>query len=164
MQAGPRPLGILAVGLALSLGAPLAHVAAPARSGPDAVCGLPDVDVDVLAEEIAALGREHACEHAHARLGTGDPHGEVGDGGPGAAGPAAATFTRAALTTTDPATVGSWSAPVNPGTVTIGITSVVLHTGKVLMFGGKYSGGGVGSAASLYDPVSRTGRRKPSTP
>jgi hypothetical protein len=65
------------------------------------------------------------------------------------------------LASDDPALVGSWSAASNPGTKTIGISAVLLHTGKVLLFGGKYSTTDKNTAAYLYDPVTKTGHEVP---
>jgi hypothetical protein len=66
-----------------------------------------------------------------------------------------------ALPSTDPADIGSWSTATNPGTKTIGISAVLLHTGKVLLFGGKYKSSDRNTAAYLYDPVTRTGHEVP---
>lgn len=99
--------------------------------------------------EAASLGLAHACEHRRARLQqpvlTGARDGD--EAAP--RGVAAAAL--------DPAVAGSWSAAVNPGTATIGISAVVLHTGKVLLLGGKYEGGDISTAGYLYDPLTRTG-------
>jgi Domain of unknown function (DUF1929) len=57
--------------------------------------------------------------------------------------------------------IGSWSTAVNPGTKTIGISAVMLYTGKVLLFGSKYKATDQFSAAYLYDPVTGTGHEVP---
>jgi hypothetical protein len=125
----------------------------PSSSGASAaattqmVCGAEAPDV-VYREEALSLGAEHACEHLHGRhqrpMTTPDP--------------AAAS---AAATTTDPTVVGSWSAAANPGTKTVAITAVMLHTGKVLLFGGKYKSTDKNTAAYLFDPLTRTGHEVP---
>jgi hypothetical protein len=57
--------------------------------------------------------------------------------------------------------IGSWSTAVNPGTKTIAVSAVLLHTGKVLIFGGKYKASDINTAAYLYDPVTGTGHEVP---
>ena len=52
--------------------------------------------------------------------------------------------------TADPSLVGEWTAPINLGLISI--HAVMLHTGQVLLF--SYPQNTVGSAASLWDPVS----------
>ena len=115
------------------------------------VCGGLEPDL-AFGAEVPAIGREHACEHLQGRKWghahqasprTSDAH-EV-----------------AALSGTTPAEIGSWSTAVNPGTKTIGISAVLLHTGEVLLFGGKYASTDKNTAAYLYDPVTRTGHEVP---
>jgi len=50
---------------------------------------------------------------------------------------------------------------VDPGTKTIGISAVLMHTGKVLLFGGRYTQTNRNTAAFLYDPVKKTGHEVP---
>ena len=117
------------------------------------VCGSLTPDA-TYHDEVALLGTAHACEHLQgrqfvqtkaARLAMSKAH-------------AAAV---SALTTTDPAVIGSWSDAKNPGTKTIGISAVMLHTGKVLLFGGKYTSMDKNTASYLYDPVTGTGHEVP---
>jgi len=106
-----------------------------------------------FAREVAGLGRTHACTHLRGRATTGVSHpAELAAQGRQA---------RAALASTDPADVGRWSAAVNPGTKTVGITAVLLHTGKVLLFGGKYKTTDKNTAAYLFDPETGTGHEVP---
>jgi len=103
--------------------------------------------------EAAGLGRSHACEHLRARQSTGISHpSKVAARGQEA---------RADLVSRAAADVGAWSGAVDPGTKTIGISAVLLHTGKVLLFGGKYRTTDKNTAAYLYDPVTRTGHEVP---
>jgi len=103
-----------------------------------------------FAKEARWLGVEHACEHLQERELSRES--------------ATAMTTLApvkSLASTDPSAIGQWSNAANPGTQTIGIASVVLHTGKVLLFGGRYSSGGQNTAAYLIDPVTFTGHEVP---
>ncbi|MDQ4007187.1 MAG: DUF1929 domain-containing protein [Actinomycetota bacterium] len=109
-----------------------------------------------FARERVTLGGAHACEHLTDRSAAeGSVVRMVGE----VVHARIAMATAAAQPTTRPASsVGRWSAARNPGTTTIGITSVVMHNGKVLMFG-QYTAGG--TTAYVYDPVTRTGREFP---
>ena len=107
--------------------------------------------------EVEELGVSHACEHLQGRHDSRKAR--------------AVSSTRSvqsvhdhdaeAVATADPAVVGSWSSATNPGTKTIAISSVLLHTGKVLLFGGKYSATEKNTAGYLYDPVTGTGHEVP---
>ena len=118
------------------------------------VCGesVPDA---TFAAEAPLLGVEHACEHLEAR--EADPEGAV------AAHPhdSTALAVTAAAVTADPAVSGSWSTPYTPSSRAIGITSVLLHTGKILIFGGTSAAGTINTAAYLFDPVTRIGKDVP---
>jgi hypothetical protein len=117
----------------------------------------PDADYP---EEAKALGAEHACEHLHERYAARNLT-------PAMRAAAARAFQQsyrqaeAALDTTDPAVIGSWSAAINPGTKTVGISAVLLHTGKVLLFGGKYKSTDRNTAAYIYNPVTGNGHEVP---
>ncbi len=129
----------------------LGVTAAPPSVGAGAVrysrvCGTETSDA-LFANESAKLGVEHACEHLSAR------HYRPG------MTTAAAVSTAAAVT--DPTVVGTWSAAANPGTKTVAITSVLLNTGKVLMFGGKYRTTDKNTAAYVFDPTTGTGHEVP---
>ncbi len=106
-------------------------------------------------EDVPILGVDHACEHLRGRSSGKQ------------SAPSARTIERAyesataALASSDPAVIGSWSPAVNPGTKTVGISAVLLHTGKVLLFGGKYQSTDKNTAAYLYDPVTQTGHEVP---
>ena len=102
--------------------------------------------------EVPAIGREHACEHLQGRK-WGHAHQ--------ASPRTSEAHEVAALSGTTPAEIGSWSTAVNPGTKTIGISAVLLHTGEVFCFGGKYASTDKNTAAYLYDPVTRTGHEVP---
>jgi hypothetical protein len=116
------------------------------------VCGglVPDAD---YVDDAAGLGVEHACEHLKGRQ-----YSPPASSGATAQAEAAA---EAALVSTDPSVVGQWSAAKNPGTKTIGISAVMLQTGKVLLFGGKYKATDKNTAAYLYDPTTGTGHEVP---
>ncbi len=102
------------------------------------------------------LGVPHACEHLHQAY-------YVSTLTPAKRAASARAFRRseaketAALATTDPAVIGSWSAAVNPGTPTIGVSAVLLNTGNVLLFGGTFAKQSLNTAAYIYNPVTMTG-------
>ncbi len=125
----------------------------PQASAANTVCGALTADAQ-YADEVSFIGVAHACEHLRDRKFTNT-----------SARAALAAHSHASsvasLANAAPADVGSWSTATNPGTKTIGVTSVVLHTGKVLLFGGQYSSTNKKTAAYLYDPVSRTGHEVP---
>ena len=96
-----------------------------ANQGPRTVCGgdLPDEEFHV---EARSLGRSHACEHLEERryqptrfTGTASSQSVV----------------ESVAVSSDAAVVGQWSDAINPGTKTVGISAIVLHTGKVLLLG-----------------------------
>jgi len=141
---------------AVALGSLGIMAAAPLSAGatvqPPKVCGTETPDA-LFTSESAQLGRAHACEHLHGR----HEHPKAAAD----ARTAVTTATVAAATTTDPTVVGTWSTAVNPGTKTLAITSVMLNTGKVLMFGGKYKSTDKNTAAYVFDPVTKTGHEVP---
>lgn len=152
-------LGLLPT-LLLASGSPASsavRAAAPIR--PLGVCrGLtPDAD---FRHDARRLGVSHACEHLHMRHFSRTQTPATRDASARAFHHAYVQAT-ADLSTTDPAVVGSWSAAVNPGTKTVGISAVLLHTGKVLLFGGAYAATNKNTAAYLYDPVTKTGHEVP---
>jgi len=104
--------------------------------------------------EVALLGTEHACEHLKGRQFVATKADRV-------AMKTAHAAAVASLATTDPAVIGAWSNATNPGTKTIGISAVMLYTGKVLLFGGKYASTDKNTAAYLFDPVTGTGHEVP---
>jgi hypothetical protein len=162
---GKLPVGgvtLLAVlsSVVLAAGSPASSAPRSATTdGVQYVChGLrPDADYP---EEAKALGAEHACEHLHERYAARNLT-------PSMRAAAARAFQKsyrqaeAALDTTDPAVIGSWSAAINPGTKTVGISAVLLHTGKVLLFGGKYKSTDRNTAAYVYNPVTGNGHEVP---
>jgi hypothetical protein len=117
------------------------------------VCGTLTPDA-TFRTETNLLGTEHACEHLKARQ-------FVETTADRAAMKAAHAAAVASLPTTDPAVIGAWSNAANPGTKTIGISAVMLHTGKVLLFGGKYKSTDKNTASYLFDPVTGTGHEVP---
>ena len=125
----------------------------PQASAANAVCGTLTADAK-YSEEVSFIGVAHACEHLMDRKFTNTS-------ARAALASHSHTSAVASLANAAPADVGSWSTATNPGTKTIGVTSVVLHTGKVLLFGGQYSSTNKKTAAYLYDPVSRTGHEVP---
>lgn len=132
-------------------GGPVDRGAPAATAGK--VCGRLTADA-TYKEEVPFLGVDHACEHLKGRRFVETKAKRV----------AMRTAYRAAAAaqTTDPAaTIGSWSTAINPGTKTIAIAAVLLHTGKVLEFGGKYAAMDKNTAAYLFDPVTGTGHEVP---
>jgi hypothetical protein len=120
-------------------------------TGRTAVCGGLEPDLAFQAE-VQAIGRDHACEHLRGkRWSHAHPPSRR----------ASNDAETAALAAASPAEIGSWSTAVNPGTKTIGISAVLLHTGEVLLFGGKYAATDKNTAAYLYDPKTGTGHEVP---
>jgi hypothetical protein len=117
------------------------------------VCGSLTPDA-TYRSEVPLLGTEHACEHLKGRQFVETKADRV-------AMRAAYTKALSTLATTDPAVIGSWSDAKNPGTKTIGISAVLLHTGKVLIFGGKYKSTDKNTASFLFDPTTGTGHEVP---
>jgi len=117
------------------------------------VCGTLTPDA-TFKSEAPLLGTEHACEHLAGRQFVETKADRT-------AMKAAHTAALAALASTDPAVIGAWSDAKNPGTKTIGISAVMLHTGKVLLFGGKYKSTDKNTASYLFDPVTGTGHEVP---
>jgi hypothetical protein len=151
----PVFLSLATAGLVGAAGVlPGAVAADPRRAAPSLVCGALRSDT-TFDQDVRQLGRQHACEHLESRTSTGSfvAHGHEQARSLATAAVAAAGD--------DPASSGSWSAAVQPSTRAIGITSVLLHTGKVLLFGGTTSAGSVNTAAYLFDPVTGTGRDVP---
>jgi hypothetical protein len=142
---------------ALVAAAPATTGADSARAGKATVCG--DLVSDAgYRDQVGALGVEHACEHLEGRKwdnphkGSATQHPVTVD--------SSATVLSSEIGTT-PAEIGSWSSAVNPGTKTVGISAVLLHTGRVLLFGGKYASTEKNTAAYLFDPVTGTGHEVP---
>jgi len=136
------------------MGQPAASVTSArpeSRTGvsPSEVCGKLTPD-RTFAIERSELGTGHACEHLQERqfLGTKTAKRQEHR---------AYAQAVANLATTDPAAIGSWSAPFKPPTNTVGIAAVLLHTGKVLIFGGKFKSVDKNTAAYIYDPVTGNG-------
>lgn len=148
----------LAAGFAGTLMITLAATTAGARpahhrAGVKHVCGTLTPDAK-FRRDARHLGTAHACEHLEGRRFTESP----------TALRQAARERRAltaALASTAPADIGQWSKAANPGTKTIGISAVLLRTGKVLLFGGKYKATDRNTAAYLLDPTTFTGHEVP---
>jgi hypothetical protein len=94
-----------------------------------------------FASEVTVLGREHACEHLRERT---QP-----------AARASGTQRVAAAARAPASVIGRWSAARNPGTNTVGIAAVLLHTGRVLLVGAE-DNAGENTPAYVFNPV--TGR------
>jgi hypothetical protein len=98
-------------------------------------------------EEATNLGHAHACEHLQLRVHPAEP---------------ASGVQRVAAATTRPTSaIGRWSAARNPGTDTVGIAAVLLHTGRVLLVGAE-DNAGENTPAYVFNPV--TGRGHAVTP
>lgn len=142
--------GIMVVALAATAGArPAQHRALL----PQHVCGSLTPDTK-FRSDVRQLGTDHACEHLAGRQFTDSTAVQRHDAHE-------RTALTAALSTTDPVDIGQWSNATNPGTKTIGISAVMLHTGKVLLFGGKYKSTDKNTAAYLFDPTTFTGHEVP---
>ena len=151
---GPtRRLGLVfgCIGLSslLALAGTAADVVSDGRPATATACGGLAVD-SRFGDEVTGLGLAHACEHLQLRA-DGVPHPAAG------AKRVAATAARA-----KPASVvGRWSAARNPGTNTVGIAAVLLHTGRVLLVGEEVNDG-ENTPAYVFNPV--TGRGHAVTP
>jgi Domain of unknown function (DUF1929) len=117
------------------------------------VCGTLTADA-AYHSEAPIIGVDHACEHLKGRQFVATKADRT-------AMKKAYLAAVSDLTSTDPAVIGSWSNAANPGTKTIGISAVLLHTGKVLIFGGKYKSTDKNTAAYLFDPTTGTGHEVP---
>lgn len=120
------------------------------------VCGGLSPDA-AFGKERRLLGGAHACEHlvARERSHRHRTHATTSRQVP-VSTVSAVRQARAAR----PDLFGRWSGARNPGTQTIGITAVLLHTGKVLLFGLTEVGGRT-TVAYVYDPASGTGHDVP---
>lgn len=159
-RANERNYGAVLLASVVALGlASVAPLTGPstARAAAPTVCGGLEPD-PVYQEEVGAIGVDHACEHLKGRKWGKAHRASAAHNTQTEASGAAANV--AALGTA-PAEIGSWSTAINPGTKTIGISAVLLHTGKVLLFGGKYASTDKNTAAYLYDPVAKTGHEVP---
>jgi hypothetical protein len=141
----PRRAGLLSgcIGLSalLALAGTTAGGLSAARPAPATACGGLVAD-STFKDEVTSLGRAHACEHLQLRS-----QPEV---------PASDVQRVAAATRTAPASrIGRWSAARNPGTDTVGIAAVLLHTGRVLLVGENVNAG-ENTPAYVFNPV--TGR------
>lgn len=156
-----RKSGRVLPGLGLVLACALAlagtsYTAAPASSlERSAVCGGLESDAHHH-HQVVELGRQHACEHLRTRTGPARPDSVLGRVG-------AVIRTRVALArgfAAPAARAGRWTAARNPGTQTVGIAAVLLHTGEVLLLGDEVDAG-ANTSGYLYDPVTRTGHSAP---
>ena len=150
LDGGRHGARLLLVGLTSGVLLAWAAVATPAAnpraSAATAVCGTLTADAEYSAE-VGFIGVAHACEHLRDRKFTGASARTV------VASHSHAVAAAGLAAAADPIDVGRWSAATNPGTKTIGVTAVVLHTGKVLLFGGQYSSTNKKTAAYLFDPI-----------
>lgn len=126
-----------------------------ATAGADNACNNPSAETALKAKETALLGARHADEHARARA----RKCRVQAGQERVAQPDAVMLSAAKAQPTN--TAGQWSAPI-PVPV-VGITTVLLHTGKVLFWSYDPASYHVVSqsnkgVAYLWDPVTLTGQ------
>lgn len=152
-----------AAGLTATVAMALAATTAAARPAPhetgsatadmQLVCGTLTPDAKYRSDA-RKLGTEHACEHLEGRAYTESAAATRHDA-------AERRTLISALASTDPTDIGQWSAARNPGTKTIGIAAVLLHTGKVLLLGGKYTSTYKNTASYLFDPTTFTGHEAP---
>jgi len=158
-----RSRSLLAGGVALVSSLALmgtTYAAGPASAQAAAtVCGGLAADAHFFTD-LAELGREHACEHL--RLEHADQHTSVFTRVGQMVQSEAAYASAVALVGTDATRIGSWSAarvPLNSDgtpTAAVGISAVMLHTGKVLLLGAQGNPGGL-TPGYIYDPATRTG-------
>jgi hypothetical protein len=144
-------LGVATAAAAASLQAPVSASSAPA------VCGGLRSDAEFRAE-VRELGSRHACAHLSVRAGRRAHHHGLGEVGTLVRGRVQTAAAVAGAAARPPSVVGRWSAAQNPGTTTMGITAVLLHTGDVLLLGDKDAALGVDTSGFLYDPETGRGR------
>jgi hypothetical protein len=132
---------------------PAPHETGSATADTQLVCGTLTPDAKYRSDA-RKLGTEHACEHLEGRAYTESAAATRHDA-------AERRTLISALASTDPTDIGQWSAARNPGTKTIGIAAVLLHTGKVLLLGGKYTSTYKNTASYLFDPTTFTGHEAP---
>ncbi len=133
------------------------YAAGPGPGTAVTVCG-GLIEDRAFAKELGRLDRVHACEHLQARTDSrlqSSALGRVSTPIRSSAVLAETTAQRAA----NPGVVGRWSAATDPGTQTAGITAVLLHTGKVLLFGREPNDDN--TVAFLFHPAKRTGHQVP---
>ncbi len=139
--------GCIGLSSLLALAGTAADGVSAERPATTTVCGGLDAD-SMFTAEAATLGREHACEHLQQRAHP--------------AGRASGVHRVSAAARQAPASViGRWSAARNPGTNTVGIAAVLLHTGRVLLVGAEENAG-ENTPAYVFNPV--TGRGHAVTP
>ncbi|WP_229417343.1 galactose oxidase-like domain-containing protein [Massilia sp. Root418] len=148
-----RMLPCLAAWAMALFGAALHTAAAAAPVQGNAGCLGEAAEAALRQRETALLGAMHANDHADAR----GYRCQALQAGPGAQ---LADATPAAAVSGAPADVGSWSAPF--GIPVAGITSVLLHTGKVLFWSydpanSSTAGSSNTGVAMVWDPVTRAG-------
>lgn len=121
----------------------------------DNACNNPATEAALRDKETALLGARHADEHAQARA----RKCRVGGGLDVVTQPDARTL--ASVSGQPPSTVGQWSAPI--AVPVVGVTAVLLHTGKVLFWSYDPASYYVVSqsnrgVAYLWDPATLTGQ------
>jgi hypothetical protein len=121
----------------------------------DNACNNAATEAALRSKETALLGARHADEHAQARA----RKCRVAAGQDIVAQPDARTL--ASVAGQSPATVGQWSAPI--AVPVVGVTAVLLHTGKVLFWSYDPASYYVVSqsnrgVAYLWDPVTLAGQ------
>ncbi len=154
------------VGAGIALVSSLALVGTTYAAGPasaqaaQTVCGGLTADAHFFAD-MASLGREHACEHL--RLEHADQQATVITRLGQMVQTEAAYASAVAQVGTDATRIGRWSAArvptdsaANLPTAAVGISAVMLRTGKVLLLGAQGSPGGP-TPGFIYDPVTGTG-------
>lgn len=150
LAAVPAAVALGAVGWPVSAQDMAGHAAAHADA-----CRDPAAEAALKGKETALLGARHADEHAQARA----RKCRVDAGLDTVAQPGAAAL--ASVSGQPASAVGQWSAPI--AVPVVGITAVLLHTGKVLFWSYDPASYRVVSqsnrgVAYLWDPVSLTGQ------
>lgn len=135
-------------------GTPSAAQGSGASAAVPRVCGGVPADAGFSAEA-RTLGRAHACEHLQERRQARSENSVLEQAATVVRSRVAIAEATSSLVSTDPSVIGRWSAARDPGTTTVGIAAVLLHTGKVLLFGQLPEE--TNTSAFLYDPVTGTG-------
>lgn len=153
---GRRPLVCTGIALVSSLAVAGTSYAVAPTAVPRSVtvCGGLVSDAH-FRHDVSRLGRAHACEHL--RIERADRHTSV-IARIGQAVSTEAAYARAVakLGVTAPAKVGRWSVPRDPGTSAVGVSAVLLHTGKVLLLG-QVRTPAIDTPGFIFNPATGTG-------
>jgi hypothetical protein len=158
-----RSLWCAGIALVSSLAvAGTSYAAVPTTTAATSVCGGFAADAHFFTD-LSSLGREHACEHLRLEHAEHDHTSLVSRVGQVVQNEVTFASAAARVAVTDPAKIGRWSTPRIPRdaataapTAAVGITSIMLRTGKVLLLGAQGNPGGP-TPGYIYDPSTGTG-------